>query len=799
MSPTEDLPTGQIRFLENYRPGLEDGAYEVTVAQTLSAQGATVDPLTRRFVVSGPRFALNPRDVHAQYPPAAASGHFAEVLPHVVFAKRLLPWERLLPTGELSTPPDPRTPWLALLTFGPGELLVADGADPTQAAIAGYAATATVAKLLGEGSADVRVPHVTADTADEAALSCQVILIASETFANVVPTRRELAFLAHGRQVDVAGKALLDMQNAGEFAVLVANRFPLPGTATVGERCIAHVVSLEGFGDLLGGAAPVRPRERTVKLVSLYSWTFACLQEPAQTFRGLARNLAFDGETPRPPASLMLSVPCTPSAATDAANVAATTRLRDGYVALGYHARTGEDGFAWYRGPLTPSVANPQHAPGSFHTSDAAMIFDSATGVFDLGLAVAWQCGRSLALADQAYAEALMRLRRRVRDRIHQHTVGGADLSGASGGTDPPSGIGNAHATLAGLIGGGALDHIAESSTGAELPRVAQTAPAPTPSPAPVQRLRALLASPAVRESVQDPLAEDSDAIAIATWLGRLALLQGVPFNHLVPDARMLPAESLRFFYLDRDWISALLDGALAIGLGTSEESSVQDVLSAKLHQLALESALAARASALGQSPPPAPAGPSSGFLLRSALTRGWPGVTVSGRRAGAEVQLLRMDAVQPDLLFVIFAGVPDTVTLEEPHEGLAFGVEEAGVVVVRTLQGATVASGAEVAIYDPDAPQTPRVSLRPGGLRVLNVNSDPAFPTRERPTAPVDLLGAIARALGEGTAALTPAALALQLVRGPELLTFASALPPTPAGALGTLPASAGTGEDDR
>jgi len=29
-------------------------------------------------------------------------------------------------------------------------------------------------------------------------------------------------------------------------------------------------------------------------------------------------------------------------------------------------------------------------------------------------------------------------------------------------------------------------------------------------------------------------------------WLARLCLLEGLPFEHLVPDARMLPAESMR-------------------------------------------------------------------------------------------------------------------------------------------------------------------------------------------------------------------------------------------------------------
>ena len=52
----------------------------------------------------------------------------------------------------------------------------------------------------------------------------------------------------------------------------------------------------------------------------------------------------------------------------------------------------------------------------------------------------------------------------------------------------------------------------------------------------------------------------------LVDWLTRLGLLEGVPFNYLVPDEAMLPPESLRFFYLDPNWTSALLDGAMSIG-----------------------------------------------------------------------------------------------------------------------------------------------------------------------------------------------------------------------------------------
>src|ERR1044072_2152613 len=52
----------------------------------------------------------------------------------------------------------------------------------------------------------------------------------------------------------------------------------------------------------------------------------------------------------------------------------------------------------------------------------------------------------------------------------------------------------------------------------------------------------------------------------ISKWLGRLRNLEGVPFNYLVPDERMLPPESIRFFRIDRAWLDCLADGAFSVG-----------------------------------------------------------------------------------------------------------------------------------------------------------------------------------------------------------------------------------------
>ncbi len=61
------------------------------------------------------------------------------------------------------------------------------------------------------------------------------------------------------------------------------------------------------------------------------------------------------------------------------------------------------------------------------------------------------------------------------------------------------------------------------------------------------------------------------------SFLASLRLLIGVPFDYLAADSRLLPQESIRFFYLDRSWADRLVDGAISVGkIGTREQAHHQ-------------------------------------------------------------------------------------------------------------------------------------------------------------------------------------------------------------------------------
>ena len=57
---------------------------------------------------------------------------------------------------------------------------------------------------------------------------------------------------------------------------------------------------------------------------------------------------------------------------------------------------------------------------------------------------------------------------------------------------------------------------------------------------------------------------------AIKKWVEELMCLEHIPFNYLISHPTMLPSEALRFVRLDYNWMAALLDGVLSVGMDTT-------------------------------------------------------------------------------------------------------------------------------------------------------------------------------------------------------------------------------------
>lgn len=174
----------------------------------------------------------------------------------------------------------------------------------------------------------------------------------------------------------------------------------------------------------------------------------------------------------------------------------------------------------------------------------------------------------------------------------------------------------------------------------------------------------------------------------LRNWLVRLRLLEGVPFANLVADSALLPEESIRWFYLDRRWTDALVQGALSVGTVNSDDRVQLDAQYAAIRaELDTEERnvrrLKGMARLAGQP------GPVSGFLLRSSAVSGWPGLHVRAfneelteadhREPMLEddprrVRLLRLERLAPAVLLCLFDGIPREVHIEEPRQGVQFG-----------------------------------------------------------------------------------------------------------------------------
>ena len=147
----------------------------------------------------------------------------------------------------------------------------------------------------------------------------------------------------------------------------------------------------------------------------------------------------------------------------------------------------------------------------------------------------------------------------------------------------------------------------------------------------------------------------------ISAWFKRLRRLEGVPFNYLVPDERMLPVESIRFFRLDHAWVDCLADGAFSVGRVTTSDH-------------ATDGSHGSRSPAAGLQPM------VTGFLLRSEVVSGWPGLHVDGFSDHTEDHLLntlRMERLSSGVLLCLFAGEVERVDFYLKPETLHFGFHQ--------------------------------------------------------------------------------------------------------------------------
>jgi hypothetical protein len=155
----------------------------------------------------------------------------------------------------------------------------------------------------------------------------------------------------------------------------------------------------------------------------------------------------------------------------------------------------------------------------------------------------------------------------------------------------------------------------------------------------------------------------------LVEFLTDIRLLRRIPLSYLVPDARLLPPESIRFFHVNQTWVDRVIDGVVSnTNLGTVDFHRSLTVLQAIRENEDVNLA----------------PDQMTGMLIRSELVRRWPTMIVRAysivdAEADSEqnvVPVLRAEPVSRDVFIALFKGEPASVHLREPFDGVRYGVE---------------------------------------------------------------------------------------------------------------------------
>lgn len=412
-----------VTFIQHDLPGLDDGAYQLRIAQAVTdATGAPISGETLSqvytFAVLGDRFRLkNPEAVlYSVFPPAGGSGEYTAVLPHVVFSKSTFPWSRYPNNEAPYAPPAPGQDtdadvptWLTVLLLDEDDVAAYPGLSltPAQATVADLFPSSLVStSTLGSNySYFYRATGTTLDPGDQLSDAIQTLDVPLPLFWKLAPTLADLALMAHVRQVSLKDKATMpgisDVgEPVGSFSIVFGNRLPATERKTY-----AFLVSLEEMENLLPADANGTPptgidATKFLRLAVLTSWTFYSTGQSA-TF--VDQLLALNGAPAKgkeaPFVNLVLPY--------GGQNPVVRDALSMGYTPLNHDVRTGEHTVSWYRGPMAPYLVDKARVTLPVASPDQATLFDPTTGMFDASYSAAWTLGRLMALQDTAFSTAL--------------------------------------------------------------------------------------------------------------------------------------------------------------------------------------------------------------------------------------------------------------------------------------------------------------------------------------------------------------------------------------------------------
>ncbi len=649
-----DEPSSKINFIEYAKSQLTPGLYQMEIEQNMEVKGKkTVFSRKVNFAASSERFNLSIDEISSVFPPHMMEGNYSGALASVALNSQTLPWDRSLSQRNV------KLPWLAILIFNFEEapsvqnLSVSDLIKNNQTISlqdGSQDKDANNMPIKGKLPAEmVSYPGLEKlDYGENATMPCKVIDIERSVFNRVAPSIADMEYLAHVRET-LAFDNVLGKEVRKKFSIITANRMARKQESA---PTFAFLVSLENMESHLrqDDHAPSHSNagHTHIRLICYKSWQFinnsfdnrfsSLLTSLNQLdkLKGQHYNtLQFPtDQLAQSKESIDKALAAQEKGQLDdkQAKVLVDHAFEMGYIPIKHKMRTGSTTVSWYRGPCVPyRIENKKEKYTELIYADASSFYNPDTGLFDISYGAAWQLGQLISLKNTTYSYDLSNWKNSVNHHIIRFAAGHR------------------------------ADNLYKKSLGAEEHDGEDVA-----EHIATRRQAALDQLPTLPASVPK-------------WLNRLAILQDIPFNYLVPHEAMLPMESIRIFYIDPNWIHYLQDGAFSINRPHRKQDKIDGVL---LDHARDQGDMANRTY--------------TGFLLRSQVVSGWPNIRVYGYATqdapDSEVRKVRLEHLSSDCLLCIFEGEISQISINEPPEQLYCGLRSEQnnhySVVLRQLNG---------------------------------------------------------------------------------------------------------------
>ncbi|MEK4529916.1 hypothetical protein NST38_31420 [Paenibacillus sp. FSL H8-0104] len=627
------IKNGNVQIYDKNRPPLPAGSYTVTYSQEITGEVPFSSSVReQQFQIDGPRFSINELEIKSKQP--YGKGIYWNVTPNITFINPKLPWLRQLKA------PYENTPWMALLVLREDEWNTEEGQPES----------AEVGTFLKRD--DILVPSIQGNY--DPGEICKYVQLPLGKARTLLPESDEMEFLSQARLASDPSDQLAKEQ---EVSLILSKRLPyVDQSYEKGQRFICYLVSIEGQEAHLTSTTE---DDKQIGLIVLNYWSFISQPESGESFRELMQHL-LKGVKEQPQDAWLKY----PEEVINQLPVEARPRLQDGYVPLCYHTWSGEETMTWYRGPLIPNkdhIERPSEKPN--YTSYEGMIYDPEVGLFDNSWSVAWQLGRSIALADESFPALLAHWRKLWGQYFDQVSVYGLspvpspELDLLQGLTRDSGWGSNVHQALV-------------YNSDVKVPTVKREAwrkKKRIKRGDPIERIRRVMEDldPDNEDiAAKISLANTNDVDKARSWLEQLANLDSLLLPYFVSDERMLPMNAIRFFHVDQQWIEFLLDGAASLGVQNEFDVFINRWIRGSVN----------------------PDRPKFGMLLRSSLVSRWPGLQVEGLIGTTRHLKVTGVQLQEQIAAYFFDDVPDCIQIIEPHTVLTYGMNTDGTIMLRNI-----------------------------------------------------------------------------------------------------------------